>query len=84
MDSQRPRLVEELGPSLADQLSGHNAASNVGLVGDLQGDEGRIARGAFLTSMRTMFIVYVAFAAFGLATSLLVRQKRLSKDHKEH
>ncbi|EGY15313.1 hypothetical protein VD0002_g2832 [Verticillium dahliae] len=84
MDSQRPRLVEELGPSLADQLSGHNAASNVGLVGDLKGDEGRIARGAFLTSMRTMFIVYVAFAAFGLAASLLVRQKRLSKDHKEH
>ncbi|GJC84912.1 efflux pump dotC [Colletotrichum liriopes] len=84
MQKQYPRLREQLGPDLANMLSGSSAASSVGVVADLQGEEGQIARGAYLTSLRTMYIVYVAFAGLGLVMSLFVRQKQLSKKHTEH
>ncbi|KAK1965180.1 major facilitator superfamily transporter [Colletotrichum sublineola] len=84
MQKQNPRLRERLGPDLADMLSGSSAASSVGIVAGLRGDEGRVARGAYLTGLKTMYIVYVAFAALGLVMSLFVGQKQLSKKHTEH
>ncbi|ROT39619.1 hypothetical protein SODALDRAFT_273988 [Sodiomyces alkalinus F11] len=84
MDAQRPYLVAELGPELAERFSGGSAASSVGWVAGLTGREARVARGAYLDSLRTMYIVYVAFAGLGLVTGLFVRQTRLSKSHKEH
>ncbi|TDZ27560.1 Efflux pump dotC [Colletotrichum sidae] len=84
MQKQRPRLLAELGPDLAGLLSGSSAASSVGVVADLRGEQGEIARGAYLASLRTMYIVYVAFAGLGLVMSLFVRQKQLSKKHTEH
>ncbi|KXH50565.1 multidrug resistance protein fnx1 [Colletotrichum nymphaeae SA-01] len=84
MQRQYPRLREELGPELANMLSGSSAASSVGVVADLQGEQGQIARGAYLSSLRTMYIVYVAFAGLGLVLSLFVRQVQLSKKHTEH
>ncbi|KAK1984987.1 multidrug resistance protein fnx1 [Colletotrichum cereale] len=84
MQRQHPRLVAQLGPDLADMLSGSSAASSVGVVARLRGDEGRIARGAYLTGLKTMYIVYVAFAGLGLAMSLFIRQKQLSNKHTEH
>ncbi|GJD03033.1 multidrug resistance protein fnx1 [Colletotrichum higginsianum] len=84
MQKQNPRLRERLGPDLADMLSGSSAASSVGVVANLRGEEGRIARGAYLTSLRTMYIVYVAFAGLGLVMSLFIRQKKLSNKHTEH
>ncbi|TDZ41402.1 Efflux pump dotC [Colletotrichum trifolii] len=84
MQKQRPRLLAELGPDLAGLLSGSSAASSVGVVADLRGEQGEIARGAYLASLRTMYIVYVAFAGLGLVMSLFVRQTQLSKKHTEH
>ncbi|EFQ25630.1 major facilitator superfamily transporter [Colletotrichum graminicola] len=84
MQKQRPRLLARLGPELADMLSGSSAASSVGVVARLQGDEGRVARGAYLTSLKIMYIVYVAFAALGLVMSVFIGQKQLSKKHTEH
>ncbi|KAL2756669.1 hypothetical protein ACRALDRAFT_1062373 [Sodiomyces alcalophilus JCM 7366] len=84
MDAQRDYLLRELGPELADRLTGTSAASSVGLVADLTGHEARVARGAYLEGLSTMYIVYVAFAGFGLLAGLFVRQTKLSKSHKEH
>ncbi|KAK1996683.1 major facilitator superfamily transporter [Colletotrichum falcatum] len=84
MQKQHARLLAELGPALADALSGSSAASSVGVVAGLRGDEARVARAAYLTGLRTMYTVFVSFAALGLVMSLFIGQKQLSKKHTEH
>ncbi|KAJ3551873.1 hypothetical protein NPX13_g11254 [Xylaria arbuscula] len=84
MQKQYPTLLAELGPQLAEQLSGGNAAANVGLVQSLTGEQGRVARDAFWNSLREMFIVFTVIAAVGLLISPFVGQRKLSKEHTEH
>ena len=84
MQRQYPTLLAELGPKLADQLSGGNAAANVGLVASLTGEQGRVARDAFWNSLRDMFIVFTAISAAGLLISPFVGRRKLSKEHTEH
>lgn len=84
MQKQFPTLKAELGEDLAKLLSGSNAAASVGVVAQLQGEQGRIARGAYFNSLRVMYIVYVSFAALGLFMSFFIAAKKLSKEHKEH
>ncbi|ENH61530.1 DNA repair protein RAD50 [Fusarium oxysporum f. sp. radicis-lycopersici 26381] len=84
MESQYPRLKEELGSELADRLSGSNAAGSVELVGSLTGHDGRVAKTAFWKSLQTMYIVYACFAGLSLIISLMIKQVNLSKEHKEH
>ncbi|KAK4041434.1 major facilitator superfamily domain-containing protein [Parachaetomium inaequale] len=84
MEKQYPRLVEQLGPDVASQFSGSNAASSVGLVAQLPQQLRQIARDAYFESLRTMFILYVAFAGLGVLVSFLVGSRTLSKDHTEH
>lgn len=84
MQAQYPTLVEELGPQTAGLLSGTNAASNVAAVAALKGREGEIARDAYLRSLRTMYILYVAFSGLGLVLSFFVGSRKLSKTHEEH
>jgi MFS family permease len=84
MQKQYPRLVEEMGPDAANLLSGGNAASSVGLVDRLPERQREIARDAYLQSLRTMYIVFVALAGAGLLLSFLIGQHTLSKDHQEH
>ncbi|KAK8099900.1 multidrug resistance protein fnx1 [Apiospora kogelbergensis] len=84
MQKQRPQLLAALGPQLADQLSGGSAGGNVAVVAALQGEPGRVAKGAYWNSLQTMYIMYTCFAALGLLLSPLIGQKKLSKEHKEH
>ncbi|KAI1171778.1 multidrug resistance protein fnx1 [Nemania sp. FL0916] len=84
MQKQYPTLLAELGPELANKLSGGSAGANVALVAALEGEQGRVARQAFWMSLREMFIVFTAIAAFGLLVSPLVGQRKLSKEHTEH
>ncbi|KAH6853972.1 major facilitator superfamily domain-containing protein [Chaetomium sp. MPI-CAGE-AT-0009] len=83
MEKQYPRLREQLGPEAANLFSGSNAASSVGLVKDLPENQQHIAREAYFESLRTMYIMYVAFAGLGLLISFLVGSRQLSKDHTE-
>ncbi|EAQ93076.1 hypothetical protein CHGG_01311 [Chaetomium globosum CBS 148.51] len=83
MEKQYPRLREQLGPEAAELFSGSNAASSVGLVKDLPENQQQIAREAYFDSLRTMYIMYVAFAGLGLLVSFLVGSRQLSKDHTE-
>ncbi|KAI1191850.1 MFS general substrate transporter [Nemania serpens] len=84
MQKQYPTLLAQLGPELANKLSGGSAGANVGLVASLQGEQGRVARDAYWTSLRDMFIVLTAIAAVGLLISPLIGQRKLSKEHTEH
>lgn len=84
MQKQAGVLERELGPELAGKLSGHAAAANTQLVGELEGRDGEVARNAYWNALRTMFIVYTAFAALGLFVSFFIKQNQLSKSHKEH
>lgn len=84
MQKQYPALLEELGPDTANLLSGANAGASVGLVAKLEGREGEIAREAYWNALKTMYIMYVAFAGLGLVLSFFVGQRHLSKEHHEH
>lgn len=84
MQRQYPQLLATLGPDLANLLSGANAGASVGVVAALPGAKGDVARAAYWTSLRTMYIMYVGFAGLGLAASFLVRPRKLSKEHQEH
>ena len=84
MQKQYGQLVAELGPQIADLLTGSNAAASVGAVAALPGPDGEIARAAYWTSLKTMYIMYVAFSGAGLVVSLFVRSRKLSKEHEEH
>lgn len=83
MQKQYPRLLAELGPDTAHLLTGGNAGASVGLVAKIPGHAGDVARAAYWQSLRTMYIMYVAFAAVGLCISLLVRSRKLSNQHHE-
>ncbi|KAJ3518536.1 hypothetical protein NM208_g14482 [Fusarium decemcellulare] len=82
--SVHSKLERELGPDLADSLSGANAAANVQFVGSLTGEEGRIAKTAYWKSLQTMYIVYTCFAGLALIISMFIQQVNLNKEHKEH
>ncbi|KAI0877716.1 multidrug resistance protein fnx1 [Hypoxylon argillaceum] len=84
MQRQYPTLLAQLGPELADKLSGGSAGANVALVASLQGEQGRVARDAYWNSLRELFIVFTALSALGLLIGPLVGQRKLSKEHTEH
>ncbi|KAI0845304.1 MFS general substrate transporter [Daldinia vernicosa] len=84
MEKQYPTLLAQLGPELANQLSGGSAGGNVGLVASLPGVQGEIARAAYWNSLRDMYIMYAAFAGVGLLISPFISQRKLSTQHHEH
>ncbi|KAJ8122599.1 hypothetical protein ONZ43_g1247 [Nemania bipapillata] len=84
MQKQYPTLLAQLGPELANRLSGGSAGANVGLVASLQGEQGRVARDAYWNSLRELFIVFTAISALGLLISPFIGQRKLSKEHTEH
>jgi hypothetical protein len=83
MQKQYPRLVQELGPETAHLLSGSNAGASVGTVAKISGHAGEVAREAYWTSLRTMYIMYAAFAGLGLFLAFFVGSRQLSKEHHE-
>ena len=83
MQNQYAALVDALGPELADQLSGSSAAGNTALVASLDGPQGDLARAAYWTSLRNIYIFSTAWAAVGLLASPFIGSKVLSKEHKE-
>jgi hypothetical protein len=84
MQGQSQDLIASLGEEKANRLSGENASASVAFTDELDGNEAMIARGAYLEALQTMYIMYVAVSGLGLLTSLMIRQKKLSKHHTEH
>lgn len=83
MKSKQSQLVEALGPQTASAFGGGSAGANVRLIQSLPEPQKAIARKAFADSLSTMWILYVAFAAVGIAVSLLITRNTLDKKHEE-
>ncbi|ROV95938.1 hypothetical protein VSDG_05189 [Cytospora chrysosperma] len=84
MQRQASTLQAQLGPDVANLLTGSNAASSVTTVTALPDAQRHIAQKAYLSALRTMFIFYVAVAGVGILLSCFVRSKKLSDQHTEH
>jgi hypothetical protein len=81
MQKRYPSLVASLGAQTAAALSGGSAGASVGVVSQLPSEQRAIARAAFYSSLRTMWIMYVVFAGLGVVVSLFIGNQKLSKDH---
>ena len=83
MESQAGFLAEKLGKSIAMRLSGKNAAANVLMLKDLSEAQGYIARSAYATSLKQMWIVFTCTATCALIASAFIRKNVLSEVHQE-
>jgi hypothetical protein len=83
MKSKQSQLAAVLGPQTASSFGGGAAGANVGLIQRLPEEQKFAARQAFSSSLSTMWILYVAFAAVGLAISFLIGKNTLDKQHEE-
>lgn len=81
MQKRSAELVNALGSSVASELSGGSAGASVDIVKDLPAAGREVARDAYWGSLRIMWIIYVVFAALGLAISFAIGQHVLSKEH---
>jgi hypothetical protein len=83
MKSKQSQLAATLGPETASSFGGGAAGANVGLIQRLPDNEKFAARQAFSSSLSTMWILYVVFAAVGLGVSFLIGKNTLDKKHEE-
>ncbi|TGO15983.1 hypothetical protein BTUL_0033g00210 [Botrytis tulipae] len=81
MQKKSAELIKALGSAVASELSGGSAGASVDIVKDLPAAGREVARDAYWGSLRIMWIIYVAFAALGLAISFAIGQHVLSKEH---
>ncbi|KAF2235049.1 hypothetical protein EV356DRAFT_484368 [Viridothelium virens] len=84
MAKKGPQLSAQLGPQVAAELGAGNAGANVGVVDSLPPAQRQIARQAFTESLQDMWIMYTAFAAFGLLLSLMIGKQQLSQEKQEN
>ncbi|KAF4768548.1 hypothetical protein HAV15_002524 [Penicillium sp. str.  len=75
------QLVSSLGEQLASQVSG-GAMANIEIIDTLPLDQKLVARQAIYESLRTVWIMYVAFAAVGLVAGVFVEGHHLDTEHK--
>lgn len=83
MKSKQSQLAAVLGPQTAASFGGGAAGANVGLIQSLPETQKFAARQAFSSSLSSMWILYVAFAALGLGVSFLIGKNTLDKMHEE-
>lgn len=81
MQKRYQTLVDALGRATANLLSGNAAGASIDIVKALPPAERAVAREAFIESLRTMWILYVSFAALGIIISIFVGDYQLSKEH---
>ncbi|KAI9828634.1 MAG: hypothetical protein M1832_001737 [Thelocarpon impressellum] len=83
MQSQLPELERSLGPDTARLLGGASAGANIRAINDLPGPAREVARVAFATSLRKLWILYVCLGAAGLGISFFIGKQTLDKQHHE-
>ncbi|KAI9814062.1 MAG: hypothetical protein M1827_003526 [Pycnora praestabilis] len=81
MAKKRAMLIQALGPQIGNALSTGSPGANTGIVSPLPAAQRTLARQAYTASLKDIWYVYVAFAALGLAASLLISKQALSKKH---
>jgi len=81
MQKHYQTLLAALGPTLANELKGGSAGASVGIVAALPPAQQAVARLAFWQSLRTMWIMYVCFAAAGIFVSIFIGVRKLDRQH---
>jgi len=77
---QSASLAAELSPEVAEMLAAHHATANAERIARLAGREGWVARQAYHVGLRSMRVVYAAFAGAGLVLSVFIRHRRLADE----
>lgn len=80
LSKKRAFLENALGPQLADRLAGSSFGSTTELLRTLPQREKDAVNVAYTDSLRIMWIFYTAFAALGIAISIFIKGKELSKE----
>lgn len=84
MNRQQPELRAVLGSEMASQFAGDSAASNIAFIAKLTAEQSSTVRAAYLTSVHTMYILFLCIAGVGLMCSLLIKQQKMSRAHIVH
>ncbi|KAJ5206591.1 Major facilitator superfamily domain general substrate transporter [Penicillium cf. griseofulvum] len=74
------QLISALGEKIASLVSGASMA-NIGIIDTLPLDQKLVAREAIHESLKTVWIMYVAFAAVGLVAGIFVEGHHLDTEH---
>ncbi|TDZ35616.1 Efflux pump dotC [Colletotrichum spinosum] len=82
MKLENPALIDQIGIEMARQFDGDNASAHVEDIGLLPADQQSSVRHAYFKSLRTVWIMYVAFAGLTLLLNLLVSEHTLSDERK--
>lgn len=81
LGKRRAMLETALGPKLAAQLAGSSFGSTTTLVRQLPQTQKDVVDEVYTSSLRIMWIFYVAFAILGIFASLFIKSTVLSKEH---
>lgn len=77
MQTHATTLTSVLGDETAAYFDGSSAEANVGLIASLPVHQRNAVRGAYVASLRSMWILYICVAAVGLLASLMVNKRSL-------
>ena len=72
-------LSASLGQRIAEELAGGSAGASTGILKSLPAAQQAVADKAYTQSFSTMWIFFVAIAAFGLVSSIFIGKQVLSK-----
>ncbi|KAF4765240.1 hypothetical protein N7455_004058 [Penicillium solitum] len=77
MQTHATTLTSVLGDEMAAHFDGSSAEANVGLIASFPIHQRNAVRGAYVASLRSMWISYACVAAVGLLASIMVNKKSL-------
>ena len=83
LSKKQPGLRRVLGPKLAGEFASSSFGSTTKLLRTLPPAQKHAVDEAYTSSLRTMWIFYVAIAAFGIFISIFITKKELSKTHEK-
>ncbi|OQO02925.1 hypothetical protein B0A48_11208 [Cryoendolithus antarcticus] len=81
MKKKGPMLVQQLGPELARQLGGADAAANAGLIDALPAAQKLAAQTAFAKSLSSMWIMYCGLSVLMIICAAFIGRKVLTREH---
>ncbi|KAJ9483948.1 hypothetical protein VN97_g9438 [Penicillium thymicola] len=77
MQTHATTLTSVLGDETAAHFDGSSAEANVGLIASLPVHQRNAVRGAYVASLRSMWILYICVVVVGLLASFMVNKKSL-------
>ncbi|KAK5091872.1 hypothetical protein LTR70_001183 [Exophiala xenobiotica] len=83
LNAKQGTLEQVLGPATAEQFAGSSFGSTTGLLKTLPPAEKEALDRAYASSLSTMWIFYVCFAALLIVVSLFITKVELSKEHEK-